>query len=579
MTGPASTRPIPATQHAIQIVGAGRLVHNRAKPVPEPGPHQILARIEACGICFSDTKLLHQFSAHPRKSEIRSGLAPEVLAEIPSYVPGELPTVPGHETVCRIVAVGERVVRHRVGERCLVQTDYRHLPTVLANAAFGYNFEGGLEEYALLDERMIIDPDSGERFLIPVSEKLSASALALVEPWACVEASYAYPERRGLGPHERLLVVAEPGHAIRGLEPVVEAARPTEIVALLPAEARQGAQRAAVEALAASGTTVTWASSIDEVPRERFADVVYFGGDASRIEVLQDCLAPRGLINVVTGGRRIGRPVAVDVGRVHYDLTRWVGTQTESAANSYRAVPDDGELRPGDRLAVIGAAGPMGLMHVARAASAGLPGLSIVAVDIDDARLEHLRHAVAPLVRSRGVDLTVVNSRTMELAAGFTYIALMVPAPPLVGQAVDLAGDGCRINIFAGFANRTRAEIDLDRYIAHGSYLVGTSGSLIRDMKVVLDKLERDELDTNISLDAVTGFSGVGDALESVESRTSSGKIVVYPELPDLGLVRLSELAARFPEVAERLASGTWTREAERALLAHTWTSTADAGR
>jgi threonine dehydrogenase-like Zn-dependent dehydrogenase len=221
----------------------------------------------------------------------------------------------------------------------------------------------------------------------------------------------------------------------------------------------------------------------------------------------------------------------------------------------------------------------MGLMHVARAASAGLPGLSIVAVDIDDARLEHLRHAVAPLARSQGVDLTVVNSQTMELASGFTYIALMVPAPPLVGQAVDLAGDGCRINIFAGFANRTRAEIDLDRYIAHGSYLVGTSGSLIRDMKVVLDKLERDELDTNISLDAVTGFSGVGDALESVESRTSSGKIVVYPELPDLGLVRLSELAARFPEVAERLASGTWTREAERALLAHTWTSTADAGR
>ena len=249
MTVPASAGPIPSTQHAIQIVGAGQLVHNRTKPVPLPGPYQILARIEACGICFSDTKLLHQFSAHPRKSEVRSGLPPEVLAEIPSYAPGELPTVPGHEAVCRIVAVGDRVLQHRVGERCLVQTDYRHLPTVLANAAFGYNFEGGLEEYALLDERMIVDPDSGERFLIPVGEKLSASALALVEPWACVEASYAYPERRGLRPHERLLVVAEPGHAIKGLDSVVEAARPSEIVALLDADAGRGAQRAAVEAL------------------------------------------------------------------------------------------------------------------------------------------------------------------------------------------------------------------------------------------------------------------------------------------------------------------------------------------
>jgi len=571
--------PVPATQHAIQIVGAGQLVHNRAKPVATPGPHQILARIEACGICFSDTKLLHQFSAHPRKSEVLSGLAADVLAEIPSYVPGELPAVPGHEAVCRIVAVGDQVRRHRVGERCLVQTDYRHLPTALSNAAFGYDFEGGLEEYVLLDERVIIDPESGERFLIPVGEEPSASALALVEPWACVEASYVYPERRALRRNGRLLVVAESGHEIGGLDALVEMAHPAEIVVLVAAEAGQGSQRAAVEALAAHGTTVTLASSIDDVPRERFDDVVYFGADADRIEVLQDCLAPRGLINVVTGGRRVGRPVAVDVGRVHYDLTRWVGTQTGSAANGYAVVPDDGELRLGDRLAVIGAAGPMGLMHVARAASAGVPGLSIVAVDIDDARLEHLRNAVAPIARARQVDLAVVNSRTNELVTGFSYIALLVPAPPLVGQAVDLAGDGCRINIFAGFANRTRAEIDLDRYIAHGCYLVGTSGSLISDMKVVLGKLERGELDTNISLDAVTGFEGVAETLEAVESRTSTGKIVVYPGLPDLGLVRLSELPERFPAVAARLVDGMWTRAAEDALLADGRTITPNSGR
>lgn len=562
-----SEAPIPATQHAIQFIGPDQLVHERAKPVPTPGPHQVLARIEACGICFSDTKLLHQFSAHPRKGEIQSGLTAEVLAEIPSYVPGELPVVPGHEAVGRIVAVGDQVDRHRVGERCLVQTDYRHLPTARSNAAFGYDFDGGLQEYVLLDERVIVDPASGERFLIPVGEEPSASALALVEPWACVEASYVYPERAALRSNGRLLVVAEPGHEIRGLDSLVRTARPAEIAALVATGAGDASQRAAVEVLAAARAAVAWAPSIDDVPRERFDDVVYFGADADRIEILQDCLAPRGLMNIVTGGRRIGRPVTVDIGRVHYDLTRWVGTRTGSAADGYVVVPDDGDLRPGDRLAVIGAAGPIGLMHVARAAAAGLPGLSIVAVDIDDVRLARLRHSVAPIARSRGVDLTVVNSRTTEVTAGFSYVALMVPAPALVGQAVDLAGDGCRINIFAGFANRTRAEIDLDHYIAHGCYLVGTSGSLISDMKVVLGKVERGELDTNISLDAVTGFAGVGDALAAVESRTLSGKVVVYPGLPELGLVRLSELPARFPAVAERLVDGTWTRAAEDALL------------
>jgi D-arabinose 1-dehydrogenase-like Zn-dependent alcohol dehydrogenase len=149
---------LPATQHAIQIVGPGQLVHNRAKPVPVPGPTQLIVKVEAVGICFSDTKLLHAFTSHPRKSDVLAGLDPAALAENPSYVPGDRPTVPGHECAGRIVAVGDDVRRHRAGERVLVQTDYRHLPTATSNAAFGYNFEGGLQEYVLLDERMIIEP-------------------------------------------------------------------------------------------------------------------------------------------------------------------------------------------------------------------------------------------------------------------------------------------------------------------------------------------------------------------------------------------------------------------------------------
>ena len=58
---------IPATQHAIQIVGVDEFVLNPAKPVDEVGPHQMLLKVEACGICFSDTKLLHAFDSHPRK--------------------------------------------------------------------------------------------------------------------------------------------------------------------------------------------------------------------------------------------------------------------------------------------------------------------------------------------------------------------------------------------------------------------------------------------------------------------------------------------------------------------------------
>ena len=558
--GDPDERQIPVTQHAIQIVDAGQILHNREKAVPVPGPHQILVRMEAVGICFSDTKLLHAFTSHPRKGPVISGLDAEVLAEIPSYTPGRLPTVPGHEPVGRIVAVGDQVRRHRVGERCLIQTDYRHLLTAAANAAFGYNFEGGLQEYVLLDERMIIEPGTGERFLIPVGEEPSASAVALVEPWACVEASYVYRERRGLLPGGRLLVVADAGHAIDGIATLIDQARPAQLTALVA----DAAQRREVEA---PGFAAAVVADLADVVREGLDDIVYFGADAGRIEVLQDCLAFRGLINVVTGGASIGRPIALDVGRVHYDLTRWTGTSGASATEGYAAIPADGELRSGDRLAVIGAAGPMGLMHVVRAASAGLPDLAIAAVDIDDSRLAHLERAAGPLARSRGVELAVVNSRTAEVAPGFSYIALMVPSPALVGQAVTLAGSGCRINIFAGFANRTRADVDLDRYIERHCYFLGTSGSGIPDMKAVLHKVENGELDTNISLDAVSGFEGVADALAAVEARTASGKIMVYPSLPDLGLVRLSELPERFPTVAAALDDGRWTKAAEQELL------------
>ncbi len=68
---------LPATQHAIQFTGPGEVVHNPAKSVHRPGPHQLVVAVEAVGICFSDTKLLKAFTAHPRKSEVLGGLDPD----------------------------------------------------------------------------------------------------------------------------------------------------------------------------------------------------------------------------------------------------------------------------------------------------------------------------------------------------------------------------------------------------------------------------------------------------------------------------------------------------------------------
>lgn len=494
-------------------------------------------------MCFSDLKLLKQFSSHPRKSEIVQGLSPDALLEIPSYVPGEAPTVPGHEVVCRIVAVGCEVLHHRVHERCLVQTDYRALRTATSNAAFGYNFEGGLQEYVLMDERVIIDPESRERFLIPVDEALSASSVALVEPWACVEGSYSNPERRGLKPAGRLLVVAAGNLPADGLAGIFESARP------------------------ASRITANGAEEVAALPDESFDDIIYFGTDRRIIEALNDKLAAGGIVNVVTMGGRIGEPVSIGIGRIHYGSTRWIGTTSTRAADSYNNIPPTGEIRSGDSILIIGAAGPMGQMHVIRNICQGVRGISITCTDLDDCRLEVLAAKACRPAETCGIPLEFVNTSTEALRGRFSYQIILAPGGAAVADAIRNSLGAGIINIFAGIPAATRQELDLDTYIANRCYMFGTSGSVIRDMKVVLDKVEQGRLDTNCSVDAVSGMAGAEEGLAAIKNRTLAGKIIVYPALHTLGLIPLKEMSRHFPAVAEKLAHGQWTQPAEEELL------------
>jgi len=537
------THAFPETQYAVQLVGPDQLTLNTTKQVPRPGPEEILMEVEAVGLCFSDLKLLKQFDQHVRKCEIVGGVAPGVLESARNYVPGSKPTVPGHEVVGRIVAVGERVRHHRVGERCLVQADYRQLRTASgSNAAFGYNLEGGLQEYALFDERVVLDA-SGERFLLPVGEEKSAAALALVEPWACVEASYVTPERQTIRAGGRLLVVVDEGRQAQDLTSCYAPAGG-------PAEVQEVA-----------------GPQVAGLPQESFDDIVYFGSDKATLECLNDKLANGGILNTVLGGQRIGQPVSVGVGRVHYGGTRWIGTLGDDASEGYRHIPADGELRPQDRVLIVGAGGPMGQMQLLRAVSLGSAGMQVVGTDFEDARLESLRRKAEPMARARGVTLRLINPQQTPLEERFSYIVLMAPVAALVAQAIQQAEDQAIINIFAGIPTTTRHDLDLDRYLEKRAFMFGTSGSAIEDMRIVLRKVQADQLDTNASVDAICGMQGATDGIAAVENRTMAGKIIVYPALHEVGLIPLADLKHRFPSVAEKLADGQWTREAEEELL------------
>lgn len=535
---------IPETQYAVQLVGPSELKLNRTKEVFKPGAHQVLCKVEAVGLCFSDLKLLKQFTEHPRKSGIIRGLDAAALKDIPSYVPGDAPTVPGHEVTCRIVAVGEGVKRHKVGERVLVQTDYRALPTAGSCAAFGYNFEGALQEYVLMDERVVIDP-WGERFLIPVDEQLSASAVALVEPWACVEDSYVTEERSTIKAGGRMLVVSDDLNMKGNLLPLPWApeGKPAYI-----------ANRRLSDDLAS-------------LPNEGFDDIIVFSPDVKTLETLNDKLAGRGIMNVVMNGKKLGAPVTIGVGRLHYGMTRWIGTMGNNPGESYRWIPKTGEIKDNERVLVVGAGGPMGQMHVIRNICSGKKNVTVIGTDMDDSRLESLRLKAEPMAEANRATLKMVNTAKSALSGQYSYIALMAPIPALVAQAVKDASPGCLVNIFAGIPAPTKHLIDLDAVIEKKVFMFGTSGSTIRDMKIVLEKVQSGQLNTNCSVDAVSGMAGAKDGIAAVENRTLAGKIIVYPQLHDMPLTPLVKLAEKYPTVAAKLDRGQWTKAAEEELL------------
>ena len=547
---------LPETQHAVQLIGPDELILNKSKDVFRPGPRQILCRVEVVGLCFSDLKLLKQFSSHVRKSEIVSGIDAEVLNQIPSYVPGEAPTVPGHETVVKIEAVGSSVENFKPGERYLAQTDYRWLKTAGANGAFGYNFEGALQEYVLMDERVITSPQ-GSSMLLPASEELSGSAIALVEPWACVEDAYASKERTSLEADGQMAIVADAPVSEGGLRDLFRHhGKPAQItwVSELPQPTELGVE-------------VKRCTNISELVDVGYDDVVYFGSDAEVVETLFAKVAVKGLLNIVLCGGKFGRDVVTQVGRVHYGGIRIVGTTGSDPSESMKVIPETDEIRPGDRINVIGAGGPMGMMHVIRNICQGVKNVSVFAADVDDNRLAAVTKIAAPLAEKNGVEYKAYNPTGEQIEDSFNYTALMAPIPDLVAASVRSSARRGLINIFAGIPATVTGKIDLDTYIEKQLYLIGTSGSTLDDMKRMLERAESGRLDTNVSVAAICGLAGATEGIRAVENRSIAGKIIVYPACRGLGLVRLEELSEKLPEVAECLTDGLWNKRAEDTLL------------
>ena len=200
----------------------------------------------------------------------------------------------------------------------------------------------------------------------------------------------------------------------------------------------------------------------------------------------------------------------------------------EPLADCLHAVHDQGVVREGDRVAVLGT-GAMGLQVVAAAALADAEVLAV------EPRAD--RRALADRF---GAHAVCDAAGWAEVAAewsggkGLAVVVVTVARADLVGEAIQACAPGGRVILFAGFGDEGRATVDLNRLHYDelslvGSEWVGTPPhqrlehygkalELLRAGRIPVEELISDE----------TGLDGMNAALTAVrEQRTL--KTILYP--------------------------------------------------
>jgi threonine dehydrogenase-like Zn-dependent dehydrogenase len=595
-----SSNPLPATHLRWNLYGAG--LENLGRdgkperlPLPQPAPNEILVRIDAVGICFSDLKILRLGEAHPK-----------IARDLRTH-----PAVMGHEICCTVVQVGDALQgRFRVGERYIVQAD------VYVNGrvqAVGYALDGGYSQYTIFGEP-VLNGDAG-CYLLRCPDHLSDAEAALVEPWACVVASYRIQPRPTPLPNGRWLVILPHAPMVRYRCGGVDGLHACSSPHLTSPVDGEGTPSPPAGRVGVGGTAVLLTDSRGNPLTEAFeqaahalgmalhrietpADALY---DPAQVHTLRDAYAPDGFTDILIFGEPTPEvleaaqdalcyggalsftchhkmpPVPVDVGRLHYDRLLVMGTSSWDITDAYRHTRDTA-LRKGDRLLLFGAGGAMGQMQLFYALTRPEPPAQVVVVDRHPERLEPLREMGIPLAQQAGIDLQFYcnadadpDAQQAHLRAlcphGYDHIMLLASSAEAVALTYPLLTDGGVLNLFAGIPKGQKVPLDLTPLASRHMRVVGSSGSTMDDIAECLRLVAEGALPARKVIGAIAGLNALPEALQAVQSHRYPGKVVVFPQLPDLPLMGLTELHERLPKVAAHLEAGRyWTRDAERAL-------------
>lgn len=241
---------------------------------------------------------------------------------------------------------------------------------------------------------------------------------------------------------------------------------------------------------------------------------------------------------------------------------------------------------PGGKLAMLAAAGPMGLGSIAYALCCDRRPGTIVVTDIDQNRLDRAEQLFRKQAIDAGIELYLVNTRDLvdpasylkNLVGGTGYddVFSFAPIASVVELASDIAGRDCCLNFFAGPTD-TKFSAKLNYYDIHynSTHVMGTTGGNTDDLVESLKLSEAGLLNPAVMVTHVGGLDCCAE-VTLTQPKLSGGKKLIYTHI-EMPLTAISDFRARavedprFAGLADICEANRnlWCPEAEEYLLAN----------
>ncbi|MBA7470465.1 MAG: zinc-binding dehydrogenase [Spirochaeta sp.] len=303
----------------------------------------------------------------------------------------------------------------------------------------------------------------------------------------------------------------------------------------------------------------------------------FIGGDATRIIIPNEVMECGCLLPYTGAGyfsASLAEPMSCIVGAFKASYHTKPGSYNHNMG-----------IKAGGNLAMLAAAGPMGLGAIDYALHTEHRPARLVVTDIDEHRLNRARSIFSQKeAADLGVELIFANTGGVEdpvshllnftQGRGYDDVFVFAPVRGLVecGDLI-LGRDGC-LNFFSGPTdNSFSAPLNLYNVHYNSTHLIGTSGGNNDDMKEALSLASRGSINPSVMVTHIGGLDAVVPATLNLPN-IPGGKKLIYTQLK-LALTAISDFKERgkkeplFRELAAKLEQhqGLWCLEAEKYLL------------